>query len=350
MTTVPRRRHRFWASAMCRARRSCTKGSESANSGGDGGRSFTRDVGHASCIPGGVNVRGLKTFCVAARHLSFKAAAAELYITPSAVSHQIKSLEEALGIALFERLTRGIALTDRGTALFSRVDPLLREIDRVTDSFAERADRYRALRITLLPFFASEMFIPRLAEFTETHSGVALRVDTAEAGAAHPAGSDASILLLPEPPADVCAHPLFSLNLVPACSPALAAGLDLDDPDVLLKQTLIVHKSRPNAWQRWFENAALRIHEQPAVIHLDSMFAVARAAERGLGVALVPVPLSNSWFASGALIEASPVALETSDRYYFVYRAEAKASAQVLALRDWVVATFAQLEKSSAVA
>lgn len=84
-------------------------------------------------------LRGLKTFCTAARHLSFKRAAEELCISPSAVSHQVKALEALFGVALFERLTREIALTDDGASLFARVDPLLKEIDRAADQFVERA-------------------------------------------------------------------------------------------------------------------------------------------------------------------------------------------------------------------
>jgi LysR family glycine cleavage system transcriptional activator len=295
-------------------------------------------------------LRGLKTFCTAARHLSFKQAAEELHITPSAVSHQIKVLESLLGVTLFERLTREVALTDAGAALFARVDPLLREIEEATDTFVERARNRRVLRITLMPFFASEMFIPRLSGFTQRHGELEIRVETTEAGGLHPPGSDASILLLPSPPSGVCAHPLFSLRLVPAAAPALLDGLDLQDPAALLRHKLIVHKARPKAWRTWLSNAGVDLDADPDVLFLDSMFAVARAAERGLGVALVPVPLSNSWFASGSLVKANPRELKTPDRYYFVYRRDAAASAGVRALRDWVVETFSRPEKMSAVA
>jgi DNA-binding transcriptional LysR family regulator len=147
-------------------------------------------------------------------------------------------------------------------------------------------------------------------------------------------------------------HPLFSLRLAPACSPQLARELKLGDPRALLGSTLIVHKGRPHAWHDWFESMSIVLERTPKVIHLDSMFAVARAAERGLGVALVPIPLSGTWFNSGALVRPCIGELETTDRYYFVYRADAEKNPDVCALRDWVVTTFAhdQDEEMSAVA
>lgn len=296
------------------------------------------------------STRGLRTFCVAARCLSFKAAAEELCITPSAVSHQIKGLEEQLQAQLFERRTREVALTEIGSALFSQVAPLLTELDNVTARFVQRVGQRRVLRITLLPFFASEMLIPRLSAFADRHRSIDIRVETTEAGAQHPASSDASILLLSARPTDVCAHPLFALRLAPACSPQLARELKLGDPRALLGATLIVHKQRSHAWHDWFASMSIALDRQPKVIHLDSMFAVARAAERGLGVALVPIPLSGTWFNSGALIRPCIGELQTTDRYYFVYRADAGTNPDVCALRDWVVDTFAQDEQMSAVA
>ena len=142
------------------------------------------------------SVRGLRTFCVAARRLSFKAAAEELCVTPSAVSHQIKGLEQQLQARLFERRTREIALTELGSTLFAQVEPLLSELDNVTARFMQRNGQRRVLRISLLPFFASEMFIPRLSAFADQNRAIDIRVETTEAGALHQSASDASILLL----------------------------------------------------------------------------------------------------------------------------------------------------------
>ncbi len=284
--------------------------------------------------------RGLAVFCIAARHMSFKSAAEQLYITPSAVSHQIKALEEQLGTSLFERRTRAVALTPTGSQLFTRVDPLLRELERATANFTGTARR-RVLRLTLLPFFASEMFIPCMDRFPHSHMSIDLRLDDNDAReSVHLTSADAAIPLLSSPPTDVCAHPLFPLRLVPACAPSLAQRCMPMGRNALLHETLIVHKSRPNAWNDWLTAEGFEHADDTRTIYLDSMYAVARAAERGLGIALVPVPLSNAWFRSKALVQLFEPELETGDCYYFVCRRSDEHDRDISALRNWVIATF----------
>lgn len=284
--------------------------------------------------------RGLAVFCLAARHLSFKSAAEQLFITPSAVSHQIKALEEQLGTILFERRTRAVALTSAGARLFTRVDPLLRELERATAGFNGTARR-RVLRLSLLPFFASELFIPLLERFPHQDMSLDLKLDDNDnRESAHLTSTDAAIALLSTPPDDACAYELFQLHLVPACSPVVAERCAPLGREALRRETLLVHKSRPHAWNDWMAAEGLEHADDVRTIYLDSMYAVARAAERGLGIALVPVPLSNAWFRSGALVRILGGELITGDRYYFIHRQEDEQDADILALRDWVVATF----------
>lgn len=285
-------------------------------------------------------IRGLRTFCVAAKHASFKHAARELCVTPSAVSHQIKDLEELIGEPLFRRETRRIELTDLGTALAAELEPALEKLDQVVSAFIDRSRIRRVLRITLPHFFASELFVPLLGEFTEVNEGLEIRVDTSIAGSGHRSTSDASVVLLSDIPAELAAYELFPLSLVPACSRSLAQTLDPGDAATFADATLIVHETRPNAWAEWFALGGIHPRET-RVVYLDSMFAVARAAERGLGVALVPVPLSHGWFESGALVRLSDRELRTPDTYYFVHRAEDDANEDICALRDWTIARFA---------
>ena len=285
-------------------------------------------------------IRGLRTFCVAARHKSFKRAAHELCVTPSAVSHQIRDLEELIGVPLFLREARGIELTEPGASLASQVSPVLESLDEVLSKFVDRSRVSRALRISLPQFFASELFVPALREFTDANAGLEIRVDTTAGGSGQSRAFDAAVQLLSEVPEDLAAFPLFPLHLVPACSRELARGLDLTDPSATGDTTLIVHESRPSAWHDWFVQAGC---DAPLgrVVYLDSMFAVARAAERGLGVALVPIPLSSGWFRTGALVRLSERALETPDSYYFVHRVDDDANEDIRRLRDWMLSRFA---------
>jgi len=292
------------------------------------------------------SIRGLRAFCAVARHLSFRAAATELSVTPSAVSHQIKALEERLQSALFERRARDLALTHLGTELRAKVEPLLCELDNITTRFEQRAGRRRGLRISVTPFFGSELLVPHLRTFAERHRAIDIRVETAEPGAPHATGCDAAILLLRAPPPDMLAQPLFALRLVPACSAQFAQERPLTEPQALVGSTLIVHNGRPRAWQDWFATMNVGLERPPKTIELDNMFAVARAAERGLGVALLPVALIQSWFASGALVRPCRGELRTGDRYYFVHRRDTAGNPDVAALRDWVTAAFALDEGS----
>jgi LysR family glycine cleavage system transcriptional activator len=258
------------------------------------------------------------------------------------VSHQVKALEERLHGALFERRTRSLELTHLGAELRSEVEPLLQELDAIAARFEQRLGRRRVLRISVTPFFASELLVQHLSEFAERHRAIDLRVETTEVGALPAMGCDASIVLLPAPPpTSMTSQQLFPLTLAPACSPQLAGERRLTGPRELLEAPLIVHNRRPRAWQDWFTHMSVLPAQPLRAMHFDSLFAVARAAERGLGVALLPVALSESWFASGALIRPCGGELETADRYFFVHRPEAERNPDVAALRDWVTTLFA---------
>ena len=105
------------------------------------------------------SLRGLRTFCVAARHESFRLAAEDLFITSSAVSHQIKSLEQELGVQLFARSSRDLKLTETGRAFFDEVEPVIEQLDSIAGNYRKDGP-VRSVRISVQPFFASEYFVP----------------------------------------------------------------------------------------------------------------------------------------------------------------------------------------------
>lgn len=289
---------------------------------------------------GNLSLRGLRTFCVAAEHESFRDAAAKLFVTASAVSHQIKNLEEELGKVLFDRRTRALALTDAGQALYDDVHPLIRELDDVTSRHKVALTR-SALHISVQPFFASELFVPRLAEFRNEHPGIDIVVDTSdESSEKHPGKADVSIRIFKSPPADLTADRLFPLRLVPAATPEFRDTLKIRANKIISDFPLIVHETRPTAWQQWQRSSDIELPKNVTSLRLDSMIAVARAAERGLGAALVPVQLSDSWFRSGSLVRLFPHELTTSDSFYFVYRNNVADNDNVRFLRHWVVQNF----------
>ena len=287
-----------------------------------------------------VSLRELRTFCVAAELASFRETAEALFVTPSAVSHQVKSLEEELEVQLFERLTRSIELTEEGHSLYAEVCPIIAELDAVIERHGN-ADSRNVLRISVQPFFASELVVPRLGEFTELNPDIDIKLETSdESLEKHPGSADVSIRIFRKAPASLVAHRLFALELVPAAAPELRKRLRKKGGISLGDLPRLVHESRPNAWRQWEQRSGHRIEGNGRVVRLDSMIAVANAAERGLGAALVPLQLSDSRFNANSLVQLFPEALETPDAYYLVYREEDKANPAILRFRDWALERF----------
>jgi len=288
-----------------------------------------------------ISLRGLRTFCVAARHESLRTAGEELFVTASAVSHQIKSLEQELGEPLFERGSRSLELTETGRSLYKDVSPLIEQLDNVAASY-KTGGRRSSIRISVQPFFASELFVPRLAEFTDKHPGTDIQVGTSdETAEKHPANADLSIRLFRSAPSDMPSDLLFPLRTVPAGSPEFGKTVRVKGKNIVSEFPIIVHETHPKAWQRWAIESGMCLPEDAKVIRLDSMIAVARAAERGVGAALVPVPLGDRWFESGSLVRLFGHELVADVSYYLVCKEDRLQDESVRALREWILETFA---------
>jgi LysR family transcriptional regulator, glycine cleavage system transcriptional activator len=293
-------------------------------------------------------LRSLRAFCIAARHHSFKVAADELALTPSAVSHQIRELEQALGVQLFERRTRALALTTAGHMLRNEVAPLLDRLDRSLAQFSRR-NRRHTVRVLLPPFFASELFVPRLESFFARHPGIDIQVDTLDPWPTeHPLTADVSVILTHSEPQGVTAQALFALKLAAVCAKDFAPAVARLGREAFRETALIVQKARPFAWTRWANELGLDEPEARNIIELDTMFSVVRAAERGVGIALVPEILCDAWFRSGALVRLFSLQLETEECYYVVRRFQDAHKPEVTAITNWTLEQFRSAELSSA--
>jgi LysR family transcriptional regulator, glycine cleavage system transcriptional activator len=285
-------------------------------------------------------LKNLRAFCVAARHLSFKFAAEELCLTPSAVSHQMRELETMLGVRLFDRRTRSLELTAAGHRLHEEVEPLLDGLDRALAQLA-RYDGRETLRVRAPALFANELLIPRLDEFCEAHPLIDVQLDTRDPRpVSHPPTADVSIVLADAPPAGVRSTRLFSSPLTAVCAPRHAGHVARLGRGVFGALPLIVDRTRPLAWSTWAEEVGLERPEPRQVIEFDTMIAAVRAAERGLGIALVPVILCQSWIRSGALVRVFAVELATAEAYYLVSRPRDADRPPVKALTRWALAQY----------
>lgn len=287
------------------------------------------------------SLRGLRTFCIAARYESFKTAASDLFVTASAVSQQIKSLEEEFGVKLFERGSRDLALTEEGAALFEALNPLIDELDAVVANFRKTGQR-KSVRISVQPFFASEFFVPRLREFTAMHPEIDIQVGTSdEASEKLPADADLAVRLFSKPPPGTQADLLFPLRMAPAGSKAFKKTVKLTGNKIVSDFPLIVHETRPKAWREWSRSSGIQPPEDAKITRLDSMIAVVRAAEQGIGAALVPVPISEQWFRQGTIVRLFDEELVADVSYYLVSREDRADDAAVATLRRWILERFA---------
>jgi len=287
-----------------------------------------------------ISLRGLRTFSIAARYGSFRKAGDELFITASAVSHQIKSLEDELGELLFDRNSRELSLTETGRSLFEDVSPLIEQLDTVAANY-KKGSTSSSIRISVQPFFASEYFVPRLSEFAAEYPEIDIQVGTSDESAEkHPADADLSIRLFRSPPADMPSSLLFPLRMLPAGSPDFMKNMKLKKNEIVSEFPIIVHESRPKAWAEWVKASGIQIPAKTKVIRLDSMIAVVRAAQRGIGAALVPVPIGDLWFDEGSIVRLFDKELVADVSYYLVTKQERASDRSVLLLRNWIVQNF----------
>ena len=283
------------------------------------------------------SLKAIKTFQIAAKHSSFAVAADELCITPSAVSHQIKTLETQLGLPLFSRSARALALTDAGSRYLEQIDDLFMRLESVTEQLRARFGR-TSVRLHVPAYFASEMLLPRLSEFSTLHEGIDLRIETQGVhGRSHAAEADISVVVGTGPWNGLVAHELFAQTMVPACSPELMAEKPILRYEDLNSHTLLVHEARRDDWDRWATNVGMKELRPAQIVRIDSMAAAMRAAEKKIGIALLPAAMSRRKFLSGRLTQVFDDELVTQENYTLLVRAEDENRDDIRALSAWLI-------------
>lgn len=290
-------------------------------------------------------LKGLRAFETAARQGSFTAAAEELAVTPAAVSHQVRRLEDYLGIRLFRRLAGGLELTESGAAI-------LPEVTGAFERLATAADRLRAssanrtVSVSVTPSLASRWLVPRIDRFHERHPGFELRVDARdEAVDLRRDDVDVALRYGPGGYPDCHVERLPVDAVFPVCSPQLlAAGPALEQPADLLHHTLLHvewrHTTRVAApdWSWWLEHAGVAVGAPLAGPRFGQHSMAVDAAVAGQGIALANELLAADDLAQGRLARPLPHSVAQEFGYFLVCLPEAAESERVRALRDWVMA------------
>ena len=284
-----------------------------------------------------VPLNALRAFEASARHLSFTKAALELCVTQAAVSHQIRSLEEILGVRLFRRLPRGLALTDEGQALLPTLEESFDRIQATLDRF-ENGHFREVVTVGTVGTFANGWLLPRLPGFRAAYPYVDLRLLTNNnrvdlAGE----GLDYAIRFGDGSWHGTEAVPLLAAPLSPVAAPALAARLQT--PDDLTRETLL-RSYRADEWTRWFAAAGIA-GTVPRGAVFDSSVIMAEAAAQGLGVALVPVRLFARALAERRLVR--PFGLEiTAGSYWLTALKSRRQTPAMLTFRNWLLGRLAE--------
>ena len=282
------------------------------------------------------------TFECAARLGSFKLAGAELHVTPSAISQQIKQLEAWLGCQLFQRLVRRVELTEAGAAFYEVASTTLAHYRRAHLTFQHRFTQ-PVLRLSMIPFVAFEICIPALSEFQQHNPNLELRLETSMSlvDFAHEP-VDAAIRFGNGLWPDLEVLPLRSATATLVASPTMLAANPVHRPEDLARHTLIYTRSNPKDWAEAARVMHLDKLPGKAELVMDSYLAAMRAAEQGLGVAIGLLPLIRPWLEAGRLVAlAPPVSLQQG--HYFVFRKDPHKRAQLLAVYEWLRTCFDRL-------
>lgn len=297
----------------------------------------------ATLLPG---TRALRTLEAAARHLNFTRAADELGLTPAAVSHQIKEIEDQLGMVLFTRTSRTIRLTEAGTVLYEAATDTLDLLGRAVMRARKMARGTEFLKVTLDAQFAAKWLMRRVEDFRKQKPGIELRFDIAyglrdfdlddvDVGIRFGAGKYPGL----------CAHRLFDNIIIPVCSPRLLeSGPPLREPRDLFHHTLAhIEWARqgvtwPN-WRMWMAAAGVDDFDDSRTVVFGTSTDAVQAALDGNAVALADFALVANDLSEGRLVRPFELSIRVAPEfaYFLVYPQAMADDPRIVAFREWIL-------------
>jgi len=284
-------------------------------------------------------MQALRAFEATARTHSLTKAAEALHVTHGAISHQIKALEEDIGVRLVERAGRGIRLTDEGERFAARVRGALAELAEAVREVAERTNP-RQLRVSVVPSFAARWLIPRIGRFFAAHPDIDLDVRANNAYVDFNR-DDADVAIrygLGSWPGVIAEHVLDEVHF-PVCSPRFAQGRLPERPEELSRHTLL--RSEGEAWKPWFEAVGLDWPEPTRGPMFSDTAHTMQAAVDGQGIALARSTLLGSDVHNGLLVRLFDISVPGNRKYYLAYPPRLANSPKLALFRQWVLAEIA---------
>lgn len=281
------------------------------------------------------SISALLAFEAVARLGSATSAATELSLTQSAISRQLKTLEEQLGVSLLLRQGRQMTLTAAGQSYVAQVRDVLNQLAQA--SVAARSNPTGgALNLAILPAFGMHWLAPRLRDFARIHPEVTVNLSTRlKPFTIDQSSFDAAIHFGHTDWPGVNYLPLMAETVVPVCAPSLLAA-PLAEPRDVLDHPLLHLETRPRGWARWLSALGLEI-DPPTGMVFDQFSTMAQAAIHGLGIALLPTFFAEPYLRDGQLILASGRSAQSNGQYYLVWPETRQPSIGLEAFRAWLL-------------
>jgi LysR family glycine cleavage system transcriptional activator len=293
----------------------------------------------------------LRAFEAVARSGSVKLASESLNLTPSAISHQIRTLEAHFGVQLVQRSGRGIALTESGAIYATAVLNAFSELFRAGDLLDDRK-RGRIVRVSVTPTFAMLAALPHLEQFRVDNPGLDLRLEANNSPVDFERDNVNAAVQLGEPPFNGLAfHRLFKSRVAPCAEQKLLERFEpIRRSHDLAKMPLIKFNTAPDSWQRWFSEMEPELASREPDLISDSLLTGMQMARSGMGVILAPFPLASPMVTSGALSVVKlwgSLQLGLRD-FYFTYRKVDASSEKIKAVHKWLKVIARDLEAEAA--
>ncbi|MEY8771564.1 transcriptional regulator GcvA [Erwinia sp. ACCC 02193] len=282
-------------------------------------------------------LNALRVFDAAARHLSFTRAAEELFVTQAAVSHQIKSLEDFLGLKLFRRRNRSLLLTEEGQSYYLDIKEIFTALNDATRKLQARSAK-GALTVSLLPSFAIQWLVPRLSSFNSAYPGIDVRIQAVDREEEKLADDvDVAIFYGRGNWPGLRVEKLYAEYLLPVCSPLLLTGDNPLKTAADLTRFTLLHDASRRDWQAYTRQLGVNINVQHGPIFSHSAM-VLQAAIHGQGVALANNVMAQTEIEAGRLACPFNDVLVSKNAFYLVCHDSQAELGKIAAFRQWILA------------
>jgi LysR family transcriptional regulator, glycine cleavage system transcriptional activator len=286
-------------------------------------------------------LNAIRAFEAAARRGSFVEAAKDLHVTNWAIGKQIRLLEDWLGVPLFERRTRGVALTDQGADLLTDVSSALSRLTSATGRLRGPEATRRVsgvVRVNVLPSIALRWLLPRLSKFQESYPSVEVKISTTSrklryVGTAFDIGIRSGV----EHEAGIRCETLMADRRLPVCSPRILRDHPIESPQDLRRHTLLHSTTTRAAWPHWLTAAGVPNLTPARDLELDHVYLQLQAAVDGLGIALGTLPLIEAEIAAGRLICPLAAPEFRADDYQLLVPLDRLRDPAIKAFRSWIL-------------